>query len=68
MLFPILRQSFINRPTLHGLHFQREKLENEVFLKKTLENILKSEIINSRWGIFNLNLESKKKLRFLVLA
>jgi hypothetical protein len=30
-LFPILRQSFINRPTLHGLHFQRKKLENEVF-------------------------------------
>ena len=25
MLFPILRQSFINRQKLHGLNFQREK-------------------------------------------
>jgi hypothetical protein len=39
LLFPILRQSFINRSTLHGLHFQREKLENEVFLKRPIENI-----------------------------
>jgi hypothetical protein len=39
MLFPILRQSFINRPTLHGLHFQREKLENEIFFKRPIENI-----------------------------